>query len=229
MKNQLKNLVSAILLSALFVTTYSCKKDDAPTSSSDTIDYGIINVTNLQIQVNNLPNELISTAESTSLVFMREEEKLARDVYITMINKWGSKIFSNISTSEQTHMDAILMLLNKYNIPDPVGSNPVGVFNNTTLQNLYNQLVADGNMSVLNAYKVGATIEDLDIFDLTNALKDIDNQDIRLVYSMLTKGSRNHLRSFYGNILKVGGTYTPQYITQAEFDAIISSDMETGL
>ena len=229
MKNQLKNLVSAILLSALFVTTYSCKKDEAPTSSSDTIDYGIINVTNLQIQVNNLPNELISTAESTSLVFMREEEKLARDVYTTMINKWGSKIFSNISTSEQTHMDAILMLLNKYNIPDPVGSNPVGVFNNTTLQNLYNQLVADGNMSVLNAYKVGATIEDLDIFDLTNALKDIDNQDIRLVYSMLTKGSRNHLRSFYGNILKVGGTYTPQYITQAEFDAIISSDMETGL
>ena len=229
MKNQLKNLVSAILLSALFVTTYSCKKDEAPTSSSDTIDYGIINVTNLQIQVNNLPNEVISTAESTSLVFMREEEKLTRDVYITMINKWGSKIFSNISTSEQTHMDAILMLLNKYNIPDPVGSNPVGVFNNTTLQNLYNQLVADGNMSVLNAYKVGATIEDLDIFDLTNALKDIDNQDIRLVYSMLTKGSRNHLRSFYGNILKVGGTYTPQYITQAEFDAIISSDMETGL
>lgn len=94
---------------------------------------------------------------------------------------------------------------------------------------MYNQLVADGNISVLNAYKVGATIEDLDIFDLTNALKDIDNQDIRLVYSMLTKGSRNHLRSFYGNILKVGGTYTPQYITQAEFDAIINSDMETGL
>lgn len=120
MKNQLKNLVSAVLLSALFVTTYSCKKDDAPTSSNDTIDYGIINVTNFQIQVNNLPNEVISSAESTSLVFMREEEKLARDVYITMINKWGSKIFSNISTSEQTHMDAILMLLNKYNIPDPV-------------------------------------------------------------------------------------------------------------
>jgi hypothetical protein len=146
-----------------------------------------------------------------------------------MFNKWGAKIFTNISTSEQTHMDVVLMLLNKYNIPDPVGSNVVGVFNNSTLQTLYNQLVADGNTSVLNAFKVGATIEDLDIFDLTNALTTIDNQDIRLVYSMLTKGSRNHLRSFYGNILKVGGTYTPQYITQAEFDAIINSDMETGL
>ena len=75
---------------------------------------------------------------------------------------------------------------------------------------------------------MGATIEDLDIFDLTNALINIDNQDIRLVYDMLTKGSRNHMRSFYKNILNVGGTYIPQYITQAEFDAIINSAMETG-
>lgn len=228
MKNQFKNLVSITIFAALFFTASSCKKDDDPISSS-TVDYGIINVTNLQIQVNNLPIEVISNEETASLIFMREEEKLARDVYITMINKWGSKIFTNISTSEQTHMDAILMLLNKYKIPDPVGTNGVGVFNNSTLQTLYNQLVADGNTSVLNALKVGATIEDLDIFDLTNALTTIDNQDIRLVYSMLTKGSRNHLRSFYGNILKVGGTYTPQYISQAEFDAIINSDMETGL
>lgn len=229
MKNQFKSTVSAILLAAIFVATYSCKKDDAPASSSDEIDYGIVNVTILQVQVNNLPNEVVSDAESTSITFVREEEKLARDVYIAMINKWGSKIFTNISTSEQTHMDAILMLLNKYNITDPVGSNPVGIFNNATLQNLYNQLLADGKISPLNAYKVGATIEDLDIFDLTNALKEIDNQDIQLVYSMLIKGSRNHLRSFYKNILKVGGTYTPQYITQAEFDAIINSAMETGL
>ena len=159
---------------------------------------------------------------------MREEEKLARDVYITLYNKWGVNIFTNVSNSEQTHMDAILMLLNKYSLIDPVGSNGVGVFANTTLQTLYNQLVTQGNASVVDAYKVGATIEDLDIFDLKTALISIDNQDIRLVYDMLTKGSRNHMRSFYKNILNVGGTYTPQYITQAEFDAIINSAMETG-
>ena len=159
---------------------------------------------------------------------MREEEKLARDVYITLYNKWGVTIFTNISNSEQTHMDAILMLLNKYSLIDPVGSNGVGVFANTTLQTLYNQLVAKGSASVLDAYKVGATIEDLDIFDLSNALINIDNQDIRLVYDNLNKGSRNHMRSFYKNIINAGGSYTPQYITQAQFDAIISSAMETG-
>jgi len=89
-------------------------------------------------------------------------------------------------------------------------------------------LVNQGNLSILDAYKVGATIEDLDIFDLKNALLQNDNQDIKLVYDMLTKGSRNHLRSFYKNILNAGGSYTPQYISQTEFDSIIGSAMETG-
>jgi hypothetical protein len=204
----------------------SCSKDDTPANNGN--DNGNINIANLQAQIASLPQEPLNPAELASLSFMREEEKLARDVYITLYNKWGVNIFTNISASEQTHMESVLLLLTKYNLPDPVGSNPLGVFNNVTLQNLYNQLVAQGNASVLDAYKVGATIEDLDIFDLKNALISIDNQDIRLVYDMLTKGSRNHMRSFYKNILNVGGTYTPQYITQAEFDAIINSAMETG-
>ena len=226
MKNLLTKSGFFMLLAAMLFTVASCSKDD--TSGNKGNNNGNINMANLQAQITSLPIEPISPAESGSLSFMREEEKLARDVYITLYNKWGVNIFTNISNSEQTHMEAILMLLNKYSLTDPVGSNAVGVFNNTTLQNLYSQLVAQGNISVLEAYKVGATIEDLDIFDLKNALLGNDNQDIKLVYDMLTKGSRNHMRSFYKNILNVGGTYLPQYITQAEFDAIINSAMETG-
>lgn len=226
MKNIVKNASHLLVAAVLLFTVSSCSKDDTPASYSN--NNNNINLTNLQAQINSLPTEPLSNAELTSLSFMREEEKLARDVYITLYNKWGVNIFTNISNSEQTHMDAILLLLNKYSLTDPVGSNAVGVFNNATLQNLYNQLVAQGNTSVLDAYKVGATIEDLDIFDLKTALTGIDNQDIRLVYDMLTKGSRNHMRSFYKNILNTGGAYIPQYITQAEFDAIINSAMETG-
>lgn len=159
---------------------------------------------------------------------MREEEKLARDVYTTLYAKWKINIFSNITDSEQTHMEAVLQLLNKYNLPDPVGDNTVGEFNNTDLQELYNQLIELGSTSVSDALKVGATIEDLDIFDLENALIKINNQDITLVYESLTKGSRNHLRSFYSNILIAGETYTPQYITQEKFDSIVNSPMEKG-
>jgi hypothetical protein len=226
MKKSARNAGIAILFGTLFFSFSSCSKDENPDNNATNNDN--INVANFQAQIKSLPNETLNPAELSSLLFMREEEKLARDVYITLYNKWAANIFTNISASEQTHMESVLLLLTKYNLTDPVGTNPVGVFNNAALQTLYNQLVALGNTSLTDAYKVGATIEDLDIFDLKNALTVIDNKDIRLVYDNLTKGSRNHLRSFYKNILNVGGTYTPQYITQTEFDAIINSPMETG-
>lgn len=204
-----------LFLSVIFV---SCSKDKDNKNANN----------NLNSQVNNLPSEPLNTDERTTLSFMREEEKLARDVYIFLYNKWALTIFNNISSSEQSHMNAIVQLLSKYTMTDPVGSNGYGIFSNPVLQNLYTQLTNQGSVSLLDALKAGATIEDLDIYDLTIALTKVDNQDITLVYNNLVKGSRNHLRSFYSNIINAGGTYTPQYITQAEFDAIINSPMETG-
>ena len=89
-------------------------------------------------------------------------------------------------------------------------------------------MVIQGNTSSLEAFKVGATIEDLDIFDLNNWSARIDNQDIKFVYQNLTKGSRNHLRSFYSQITGKGGSYSAQYISKAEFDSIVNSGKETG-
>jgi hypothetical protein len=94
-------------------------------------------------------------------LIMREEEKLAYDVYTALSKKWGLTVFNNISSSELTHTTAVLTLLNKYNIADPVGNNAVGIFGNSTLQALYNQLVVQGSISLTEAVKVGATIEDL--------------------------------------------------------------------
>ena len=227
MKNSKIKSVIFISLAASAFLFASCSKDNIPEDNNNGFN-GNVNIANLQTQINNLPKDPLNQVELSSLSLMREEEKLARDVYITLYKKWGANIFNNISGSEQTHMDAVLLLLQKYSLTDPVGTNAIGVFQNTTLQNLYNQLVAKGKPSLPEAYQVGATIEDLDIFDLSRLLVDVDNLDIRLVYDMLTKGSRNHMRSFYKNILNTGGTYTPQYITQAEFDSIINSPMEIG-
>ncbi|HEX6849353.1 MAG TPA: DUF2202 domain-containing protein [Chitinophagaceae bacterium] len=214
------------LFSGAFLFT-SCSKDEGPANNNSESN-GNINIANLQVQIGSLPKDPLNQAELNSLSIMREEEKLARDVYIILYNKWGANILNNISTSEQTHMEALLLLVQRYSLADPVGNNAIGVFKNTTIQNLYDQLIAKGNISVSEAYQVGATIEDLDIYDLQRLLVDVDNQDIRLVYDMLTKGSRNHLRSFYWNILNIGGTYIPKYITRTEFDAIVNSSMETG-
>ena len=211
MKNQF------IILSLGFLLIFGCSKENASTKNN-----------NMSTQINTYPKESLNSEEIESLLKMREEEKLAHDVYLALYKKWGVQIFSNIANSEQSHTDAVLSILNKYELTDPVGINAEGVFKDTTLQKLYIQLTAEGGISLLNAYKVGATIEDLDIYDLNHWISKVDNQDILFVYQNLNKGSRNHLRSFYGQIINSLGTYTAQFISTAELDTIVKSPHETG-
>lgn len=209
-------LIIGLLMSVQ--TLSSCRKEKTETAQN----------TSTTTKINDYPYQYPDSSELAGLLFMREEEKLARDIYIKMFEKWGINTFNNISESEATHMNAILDILKKYNIPDPVGSNGVGVFKDTVLQEVYGYLLAEGSKSLLDAFKVGATIEDLDIFDLQNNILKVDNQDIIYVYQNLMKGSRNHLRSFYGQILSQGGTYSPQFISVDDFNSIINSPKETG-
>jgi hypothetical protein len=164
------------------------------------------------------------TAED--MQFVREEEKLARDVYLHSYDKYQLQIFKNISNSEQSHMDAILGQLEKYNVSDPVGDNARGVFVNATLQDLYNQLTARSDTSLVEALKVGALIEDLDIFDIESIIKRASQSSIITVYNNLTCGSRNHLRSFTSELKINGGDYENIYISDEYYNQIISSDIE---
>ncbi len=178
--------------------------------------------------ITSLPEQTLSDEERGGLIFMREEEKLARDVYSFLYDKWGLQIFSNIAQSEQTHTEAVRTILIKYNITDPVTDDTIGVFVNSDLQKLYTDLTAQGTISIEEALTVGALIEDLDIADLQKQIAQTDNDDIKLVYENLMRGSRNHLRSFVSQLTNQGVTYEPKYITKSEFDTIIASAQETG-
>ena len=165
----------------------------------------------------------LSEEEKADLVFMREEEKLARDVYLTLYNIWGTDIFNNIAASEQTHTASINALLTAYGIPDPVTDNTIGVFVNSDLQTLYNQLVATGSISLIDALKVGVAIEEIDILDLYEAIGKTDESNIQRVYSQLLAGSENHLRGFVSLLEnQTGETYIPQYLSAESYQAIIS-------
>ncbi|WP_129410066.1 DUF2202 domain-containing protein [Marinitoga lauensis] len=170
-----------------------------------------------------LPTETLSASEIDGLLQMREEEKLARDVYLTLYDTWGIQTFYNIAQSEQTHMNAVKTILDKYEIEDPITDYTVGVFKNEELQKLYYDLVAEGNKSAIDALKVGATIEDLDIYDLDKLLEETDNQDIKLVYENLRQGSENHMRAFVGILDRYNATYSPQYISMDEFEDILNN------
>lgn len=142
----------------------------------------------------------LTDSEKATMIYVREEEKLARDVYIKMYELWGASIFSNISVSEQRHMDAVLNLLIKYGIPDPASGNPVGVFINTELQQLYTDLVSQGQQSLLEAFMVGRAIEEMDISDLQAAIDETNKADLDKVYGNLLNGSYNHLSAFNSHI-----------------------------
>ncbi|PHN06129.1 hypothetical protein CRP01_13135 [Flavilitoribacter nigricans DSM 23189 = NBRC 102662] len=183
----------------------------------------------MRTQINALPKEDLSVDEEAGLLFMREEEKLAHDLYTAMYQSWNNQVFDNIAASEQTHTEAVLLLLEKYDLTDPVGDNAVGVFVNTDLQAIYDDLLAQGNLSEIEALKVGAVVEEIDILDLADQLSNtVDNQDIELVYTNLQTGSRNHLRAFVRNLAARGITYEPAYLSQEDYDDIILSDMENG-
>jgi hypothetical protein len=144
----------------------------------------------------------LTDAEQYWLTYMREEEKLARDVYLFLYDEWQSRIFKNISLSEQTHMDAIKTLLDRYGIPDPAADKKQGEFTNSELQALYDQLIRDGGVSLVDALHVGVFIEETDIDDLNAGIGSTTHKDIKTVYSNLLAGSLNHLNAFESNLAR---------------------------
>jgi len=170
----------------------------------------------------------LSGEEENGLLYMVEEEKLARDVYLTLYNETGLEVFERIAESEQTHMDAVLSLMEKYNLTAPTTLDQVGVFQNEELQSLYNQLVEQGSQSEVDALKVGALIEETDIKDLENWTAQTDNEDIKEVYSHLMAGSENHLRAFTTQLDARGVSYTAQVLPQGQVDEILSEENGHG-
>ncbi|MCP5457743.1 MAG: DUF2202 domain-containing protein [Mesotoga sp.] len=163
-----------------------------------------------------------SMTEEDGIAFMREEEKLAHDVYTVLHEIWGLNVFGNIARSEQTHTEAVLSLIGDFGMVDPVGENEIGVFTNSTLQELYDELIESGSKSLLDAVKVGLLIEEIDIKDLEELLEgDIDSRTAR-VYENLLRGSENHLRSFLRQYERLAGSYTPEVLDVERFNEIAS-------
>lgn len=170
-----------------------------------------------------LDTNVLSTQEQADLLFLVEEEKLARDVYAYAYAAHGLMVFSNINTSEQTHMDRISALLSTYGIANPTTNKAAGEFVNADLQALYNQLTAKVDLSLVDALTVGATIEDLDISDIDRLRGNTTKADLLSAYENLTCGSGNHMRAFVSQLKANNSDYTPQYLGKAAYEAILNA------
>jgi hypothetical protein len=190
----------------------------------------------------------LDRVEAAHLTFMREEEKLARDVYLTFAELYPQQdVFFTIATkSEQTHTDTLRDKLDQFELPDP---NPdanrlpksLGVFNGEEwgwyFTEKYRELTEIGADSELAALYVGALIEELDMRDIADCpqvmvdagyrapcgLNYTDELALINAYRFLIDGSKNHLRAFVGQIETVigVGNYEAQYLNQQEVDAIL--------
>jgi hypothetical protein len=233
MKTSMKSIVISGFIAASLLVASSCQKDNM---NAENIQYAsVLSVlgdgTTSLIEAN-LKSALIETSDLTdselaSLLKMKEEEKLARDVYSALAQKWGSQVFINISKAENNHLNAIVLLLTNYGSAE-TSIDEAGIFADASVQNLYNNLVAKASSSIEEAYKTGLLIEEMDIKDLTDALSTTTNENIILVFENLTKGSRNHLRAFNRQLTTLGIVYTPVYISQTDYNLIVSTSMEKG-
>lgn len=231
-RNKTLMIMTAVLLIGAAASPLWARNTVRPAArgTRSTVDYG----TGFESVIAELEPGVLTAGEEEGILLMREEEKLARDVYLTLGEQWNIPVFTNIARSEETHMDAVGLLIERYGLTDPVMSAgegeaaPRGVYSNDDFNDLYRDLTDQGSQSIEDAFRVGALIEDLDIADLQRLIRESGNEDVKIVYQNLLKGSRNHLRSFSRQLSRSGETYAPEYISLSDFDQIISGGNEAG-
>jgi hypothetical protein len=222
-------ILSLLLFAALQISACSDDTADIQTHTVYDAEYFKAELERLAYNLGNEDIQQLSDEEIAGLVYMREEEKLARDVYITFNALYSANIFSNISASEQAHTDAVLLLINRYNIDDPSADMPIGAFQNEGLQALYDDLVAQGNQDLESAFLVACAIEEIDILDLIEYMDNTEYKDLELVYQHLLDGSENHLRSYVNQWENQSGVeYEPRYLSVEQYEAIISAGGNGG-
>jgi hypothetical protein len=217
-------LIVAIIVTALVVSVLPAEAQRAGRGRGGAT--GPCSGTGIGSIIKDVDAPALTSAEVAMVQSLREEEKMARDVYLALGERWNMPIFFRIARSEQQHMDAVAALIARDEIEDPVVDDTPGAFTDPTWGDLYLQLVDQGQVSLIDALIVGATIEDLDINDLNQMLETTDNDVLRVVIQNLNKGSRNHLRAFTAALASQDSIYEPRYLDAETFDAIVSSDRE---
>ncbi len=181
---------------------------------------GIITLTGEQAMPPAIKTATLSTHEKEGLSFIWEEEKMARDLYNSLYESDKLTIFSDLARSEQSHMDQARSIIDKYALAIP-GKDEQGVYQNQTLQRVYDELLAKGLSSDQDALNAAANFEEISIIDLQKELNTTHAEDVKAMYQGLLAGSQKHLRSYVTELRDRGFKYDPQYLGKDEFEKIL--------
>ncbi len=162
----------------------------------------------------------LTSREKEGLIFIWEEEKVARDLYASLHEENNLSIFMELMRSEQSHMDQAKAVIDQYGLSTP-GENEPGVFQNQTLQEIYDRLLSEGLPSDEDALQAAAEYEEISVMDLERELAATENEDVKVVYQGLLAGSRKHLRSYVADLHDLGIEYAPRHLDKASFEEIV--------
>ena len=183
----------------------------------------------LMQELRRLPLEHVGNREARDLLYLLEQEKLARDVYLTSFERWQLPIFRRIAGSERSHLSWARALVRRYELQDPTEGNGLGVFSDPGLTDLYQSLTVMSDDTEEGALLVAAAIEEMDIHDLGNGLERSNNLDLDTLYQNLLKGSRNHLRVFSRALADRGVAFEPNYLSPEEYQELLETPLEGGV
>lgn len=200
----MKNIAILFLVTFL-VTFYSCKKEE------DT-----------QITIQETPK--LTEQEEMDLLFSCEQEKLLRDVYLYSFDKYGNAIFNQIAGSQNVRMSELKGLISSYNLDDPT-SLDIGMFSTSSFQDIYNTALIQSDSSLESAIMAILYLEDKDMVDIREFISNTTKENMLYTYEFMYCTSENHIRWLYPELLLEGGTYTPQFISQDDFNEIINSNL----
>lgn len=169
------------------------------------------------------PDAELTDVEKEGIQYIYEVEKVARDVYHYFYDEWETPVQNIISGSEQSHMDILKELIDKYYLGDPAEGKDYGEFSNSDLQQLYQDLIGLGLSSEVDALSTAAMIEEFDIVEIKEYVNKTDKDDVISAYNKLTEGSESHLRIFVSHLEDRAVEYQPQYLSQQDYNQIIAT------
>lgn len=168
------------------------------------------------------------TADETEFLYaIREDEKIAHDVYAAFSALYpAAKTISKIMTAESSHISAAEAVLDYYEIEYPPLSD-TGIFEDADRQALYNDLITKGT-TLIKAYGTMALMEEETVYAYKSIQNQLTNSNLSLLLSQLIKASSNHLRATVRQVVKLGGSYSPAYLSDEEYQTIINMAFENG-
>jgi hypothetical protein len=222
--------VAVVVLSGCSELLPTFKEPEGPANVTfvDEQGYTDVDLEALAAALDELETGGLSEPEMEAILFMREWEKLARDVSADLSAEWKAEVFGRVAQSADTHTAAIKALIDRYALPDPSAVTWEGYYVNEELIAQHRQLVRQGGLSLADALKVEAEIQEISILELREYRAESDDEDVRLVYENLLRASRNHLRVFAGLLQDQGQTMDNQYLSQSLFDEIVGTPPEPG-